>query len=135
MEALVCDVCGGKLVMQAGGVIICDYCGMQYSTESLRQKVTEIKGTVNVQGIASAENFLQRAKTYHEEKDLEKAVEYYNKYLDLNPQDEEVKAIVYELEHQYLCQICGFLYKGSKLPMECPVCKSSSDKFKRVQKL
>ena len=92
MEVLTCDVCGGKLVMQAGKIAKCEYCGLEYSTESLREKVMEIKGTVNVQGIASAENILSRANDFYDSKDYEKALEYYDKYLDLNPNDEDVKA-------------------------------------------
>lgn len=39
MAALVCDLCGGKLVMGAGGIAVCDSCGMEYSTERMREKV------------------------------------------------------------------------------------------------
>lgn len=87
-----CDVCGGKLVMQAGKIAKCEYCGLEYSTESLREKVMEIKGTVNVQGIASAENILSRANEFYGGKDYTKALEYYDKYLDLSPNDDNVKA-------------------------------------------
>ena len=52
----------------------------------------EIKGTVNVQGIASAENILSRANEFYECKDFTKALEYYDKYLDLSPNDDDVKA-------------------------------------------
>ena len=38
MELLMCDVCGGKLVMQEGKIAKCEYCGLEYSTESLREK-------------------------------------------------------------------------------------------------
>lgn len=91
MEVLKCDICGGKLVMQAGKIAKCEYCGLEYSTESLREKVMEIKGTVNVQGIASAENILSRANEFYSNREFDKALEYYNKYLDLNPQEQDVK--------------------------------------------
>ena len=97
MDVLMCDVCGGKLVMQAGKIAKCEYCGLEYSTESLREKVMEIKGTVNVQGIASAENILSRANDFYEENNVAKALEYYDKYLDLNPYDEEVKKRITEI--------------------------------------
>lgn len=92
MEVLKCDVCGGRLVMQAGKIAKCEYCGLEYSTESLCEKVMEIKGTVNVQGIASAENILIRANEFYEHGDIDKALEYYDKYLDLKPQDEGAKS-------------------------------------------
>ena len=134
MDALTCSVCGGKLVMQVGGLAKCEYCGLEYSTESLREKVMEIKGTVNVQGIASADNILQRAKAYHEAGDFDRAKEYYNRYLDLNPLDEEVQKTVYELEHpspnRFICQVCGYIYEKPEPPHNCPVCNAPSEKFK-----
>ena len=36
---LICDLCGGKIVMRAGGVGICENCSMEYSLESLREKM------------------------------------------------------------------------------------------------
>lgn len=50
MAALVCDICGGKLVMQSGGVAKCDSCGMEYTKERIHEKVQEIKGTVKIDG-------------------------------------------------------------------------------------
>lgn len=50
MEALICDICGGKLVMQSGGVTRCESCGMEYTKERVQEKVQEIKGTIKVDG-------------------------------------------------------------------------------------
>ena len=50
MEALICDICGGKLVMQSGGVARCESCGMKYTKERVQEKVQEIKGTVKIDG-------------------------------------------------------------------------------------
>lgn len=50
MAALVCDICGGKLVMQSGGVAKCDSCSMEYTKERIQEKVQEIKGTVKIDG-------------------------------------------------------------------------------------
>ena len=38
MAALVCDICGGKLIVGAGGITVCDSCGMEYSVERMREK-------------------------------------------------------------------------------------------------
>ena len=114
MEALTCDVCGGKLVMQAGKIAKCDYCGLEYSTESLREKIIEIKGTVNVQGIASAENILLRAEEFLKEGDINKAFEYYEKYLDLKPSDEVVRARMASINEEIArCKEKGALCKGT----------------------
>lgn len=48
--ALQCEICGGKLVGKPGGVFECDSCGMEYSTEWAKQKIQEIRGTVKVEG-------------------------------------------------------------------------------------
>ncbi len=50
VKKLVCDICGGKLVMQSGGVAKCDSCGMEYTKERIQEKVQEIKGTVKIEG-------------------------------------------------------------------------------------
>ena len=42
MAALVCDICGGKLVMGSGGIAVCDSCGMEHSPDRMKEKVQEI---------------------------------------------------------------------------------------------
>ena len=41
MAALVCDLCGGKLMMGAGGIATCDSCGMEHSADRMKEKVRE----------------------------------------------------------------------------------------------
>ena len=43
MNALVCDICGGKIIMGAGSIATCDSCGMSYSTERVKEKIQSIK--------------------------------------------------------------------------------------------
>lgn len=53
--ALRCDICNGALEMQAGGQFaVCEYCGTKYSLGRLRDKIQEIQGTVNVNGVVKA---------------------------------------------------------------------------------
>ena len=47
MAALVCDLCGGKLIMGAGGVATCDSCGMEYSPERMKEKVAAFAKAYN----------------------------------------------------------------------------------------
>lgn len=55
MAMLVCDVCGGNLQMDVGGkTATCQFCGMQYSVERMREKIQEIRGTVKVEGSVQA---------------------------------------------------------------------------------
>lgn len=84
MTALVCDICGGKLVMQSGGVAKCDSCGMEYTKERIQEKVQEIKGTVKidgpvetVKGDAEKERLLNMANDCLNKGNLEEAKRIY----------------------------------------------------------
>ncbi len=51
MSALVCDICGGNLVMDASGEFaVCESCGMKHSKDRVKAKVREIQGTVKIDG-------------------------------------------------------------------------------------
>lgn len=63
MAALVCDVCGGKLIMGTGGTAVCDSCGIEYSTDRMKEKIQEIKGVVRVDNSHMVENYLKMAKS------------------------------------------------------------------------
>lgn len=52
MKKLECEACGGPLVMQSGGeMAVCEYCGMRYSRDRVREMVQEIRGKVEIEGI------------------------------------------------------------------------------------
>lgn len=46
---MICDICGGTLVMQPGAIAKCDCCGIDYSTESLRAKFASAQTANNIQ--------------------------------------------------------------------------------------
>lgn len=46
---MICDICGGTLVMQPGATAKCDCCGMDYSTESLKAKFASSQAASNMQ--------------------------------------------------------------------------------------
>ena len=46
MEKLQCTCCGGKLVMNANGNAVCQFCGMEYAPEAMKKLIVEMKGTV-----------------------------------------------------------------------------------------
>ena len=102
---LECEVCGGKLIGKPGGIFECESCGMEYSTEWARQKIQEIKGTVkvegtvqvtgkvqveggtvNVEGAATKESLLKRAKMCCAERDWDKAKELLEQVLNADPE-------------------------------------------------
>lgn len=85
MAALVCDICGGKLVMGSGGVAVCDSCGMEYSTERMREKVQAIKGTVQIDNSNMVGTWMKMAQSASEAGNQKEAYEYYAKVLEVEP--------------------------------------------------
>lgn len=53
--ALVCDICGGKLCIEEGGDAVCESCGMTHSSNRMKEKIQEIKGTVSIEGNVKTE--------------------------------------------------------------------------------
>ena len=51
MKQLTCEVCGGKLVMQSGGIAKCDSCGMEYTKERIQEKVQDGSTQCDVQDL------------------------------------------------------------------------------------
>lgn len=118
---LECEVCGGKLIGKPGGIFECESCGMEYSTEWARQKIQEIKGTVkvegtvqvtgkvqveggtvNVEGAATKESLLKRAKMCCAEKDWNKAKELLEQVLNADPECGE--AYLYSAAIAFQCE-------------------------------
>lgn len=85
MAALVCDLCGGKLVMGAGGIAVCDSCGMEHSADRMKEKVQEIKGTVRVDNSHMVENYLEMAESAKEAGNNAEAESYCNKVIEIEP--------------------------------------------------
>ena len=85
MAALVCDICGGKLVMGSGGVAVCDSCGMEYSTERMREKVQEIKGTVRVDNSHMVDNWMKMGISAAQSGNNKEAYDYYTKVIEIEP--------------------------------------------------
>lgn len=91
MAALVCDLCGGKLIMGAGGVASCEVCGMAHSPERLREKLQGIQG---VQSVAQPEStssskavtYLDMATNALRAGNHEEAENYANKAIEISPQ-------------------------------------------------
>lgn len=91
MKPLICDLCGGSLTIeQNSDFATCNYCGVQYSTEHLRTRIQEIKGTIEITtGEQEKERLLKNAETlmklqkYLEAKDIYRTVQknYPSDYL------------------------------------------------------
>ena len=85
MAALVCDLCGGKLIMGSGGIATCESCGMEHSADRMKEKVQEIKGTVRVDNTHMIENYLEMAQTAKDAGNNLEAESYCNKVIEIDP--------------------------------------------------
>lgn len=85
MAALVCDLCGGKLIMGVGGIAVCDSCGMEHSANRMKEKVQEIKGTVRVDNSHMVENYLEMAQSAKDAGNHAESESYCNKVIEFEP--------------------------------------------------
>lgn len=85
MAALVCDLCGGKLIMGSGGIATCESCGMEYSSDRMKEKVQEIKGTVRVDNSHMIANYLEMAQNAKSAGNNTEAEFYCNKIIEIEP--------------------------------------------------
>lgn len=87
MGALICDVCGGKLVMGSAGMAICESCGLQHSVDRVKEKVQEIKGTVQVDNSHLIENYLEIAENARNSGNNKETESYCNRILEIDPKN------------------------------------------------
>lgn len=85
MVALVCDICGGKLIMGSGEIATCESCGMEHSADRMKEKVQEIKGTVRVDNSHMIENYLEMARAAKNSGNNAEAESYSNKVIEIDP--------------------------------------------------
>lgn len=84
MSALVCDLCGGKLIIGTGGTAVCDSCGIEHSLERVRQKYQELQNVVHVDNAHLINNYFALAQTAYSSDNKEDAEEYCNKILEID---------------------------------------------------
>lgn len=94
MTALICEICGGKLVMRPGGLAKCDSCGMEYTKECVQEKIQEIRGAVkidgpveSVKGVAEKERLLNMANDCLNKGTLDEARRIYTTVAQDFPND------------------------------------------------
>lgn len=85
MAALVCDICGGKLVMGSGGIAVCDSCGMEHSPDRMNEKIQEVKGVVRVDNSHMADNWMKMGTAAAEAGNNKEAYEYFTKVIEVDP--------------------------------------------------
>ena len=86
MKKMQCEVCGSTDVKKIDDSIFeCQSCGVQYSKEEVQKLLVELTGEVKIDRSEEIKNTLKRAQQFLDEGDCSKASEYYNKVLDLDP--------------------------------------------------
>lgn len=108
MKPLVYDICGGDLVVQAGGEkAVCSCCGIQYSLERIREKVLEIRGTVRVEGTVQTnqtgsredvDQWRKLLEKYYAAGDFQSANQIVKKILEAIPNDPQANQMYDELQ-------------------------------------
>ena len=95
MKKMQCEVCGSTEIKKVDDAIFeCQSCRVQYSKEEVQKLLVELTGEVKIDRTEEIENSLKRAEQFLEKGDSSKALEYYNKVLDLDPNNEAaLKAI------------------------------------------
>ena len=121
MAALVCDICGGKLVMGSGGIAVCDSCGMEHSPDRMKEKIQEVKGVVRVDNSHMVDNWMKMGSAAAEAGNNKEAYEYFTKVIEVDPSNwraiyEKGKAGAWQSTLGNLR--ISELYQGIKMAME-----------------
>lgn len=112
MNKLVCDVCGGNLVMQAGGQVgICSCCGLNYSLDRMREIASGIK--VSQTGSAEdVEQWRELVNTYYASASFDDAEKIVKKILEALPSDQLANQQYQELQVLKYFDIRNGIVKG-----------------------
>lgn len=110
---MICDICGGKLVMRAGGVAVCENCTMEYSLESLREKAgapqaAASQAPVLNDGAARIRNKLAQAQSFLEERKYLKVIECCEAVHDIDCTNQEAWRIITQ------ARICYYSRNGAQ---------------------
>lgn len=84
MAALICDICGGKLIKGKGGIEVCDSCGTEHRKNPDRQKIHAIDGVIHVDGIQAIDNFFTLAENAYVAGNKREAENYCNKVIEID---------------------------------------------------
>jgi len=102
MPALTCDVCGGKLVMDASREFSrCESCGCEYTVDTMRSMIQALGDVdLNVKGIASVESLIKRARLMCEDGDFNKAQEMIEQALTVDPESGEAYLVALMIDYR-----------------------------------
>lgn len=129
MQKLQCSCCGGKLTMNADGVATCQFCGMEYAPEAVQKMIVELKGSVQVEGMDTADTLAKRAETFLSLKEIEEAREIFGKLAKQYPDDYrgwwgQTRVLDWD----------GYFRQNAGKPFEMPVCCQRALQFAPEEK-
>ena len=93
MKAMVCEMCCGNEFVKTGGMYVCQYCGTKYDVEEARKLIVTVSGPVAVDGVATADNLMERAQEFFDKGDEARALEYLDRVLDIDAHNERARAL------------------------------------------
>lgn len=105
MKKMQCEVCGSTDIKKVDDSIFeCQSCGVQYDKSEVQKLLVELTGEVKIDRSEEIENALKRAQQFLDEGDFSKASEYYNKVLDLDPNNEPAQRAINEINEKNASQ-------------------------------
>lgn len=91
MKALTCEMCGSTEIVRKDGLYVCQACGTKYSVEDAKKMMMEgtvkIDGPVKIDESENLSNLRTLAQRASEAKDWDRAYQYYEKILLMEPND------------------------------------------------
>ncbi|MBE6504463.1 MAG: hypothetical protein E7Z73_01785 [Methanobrevibacter millerae] len=87
MKEIICEMCGSNDIVKKEGVYVCQSCGTKYTPEEAKKLMVE--GTVTIDKSSEKENLKTLAKRYYDNEEFEKADDYYDRIIELDPHDWE----------------------------------------------
>ena len=99
MKTILCDICGGKIVIKSGGIAVCEDCGTEHSAERMKEKIQEIQEypkfvstsaepersrSIQVDNQKLFDNYLEMAECAYEGGNESAAEAYCNKAIELD---------------------------------------------------
>lgn len=105
MKKMQCEVCGSTDIKKIDDSIFeCQSCGVQYDKNEVQKLLVELTGEVKIDRSEEIENTLKRAQQFLDEGDFSKASEYYNKVLDLDPNNKPALQAINEINEENASQ-------------------------------
>lgn len=89
MEKIVCEMCGNNNLIKQDGVYVCESCGTKYTLEEAKKLLN-----VKIDNSEEESNLFKLATDYYEKGNLEKTVEFCEKVLAINSNNEKASAIL-----------------------------------------